>query len=62
MQYTHLVSELLGMFSADKNNNHDHDPKWFEAYIAGIIANCGSYLLATRDQTHKVSIVKARTE
>ena len=50
------------MWSADKNIKNDHDSKWFEAYFVGIITNCASYLLATRDQIYKVSTVKAKTE
>ena len=50
------------MWSADKNIKNDHDSKWFEAYFVGIISNCGSYLLATRDQIYRVSTVKVKTE
>ena len=50
------------MWSANNNIKNDHDSKWFEAYAVGIITNCGSYLLATRDQTYTVSTVRDQTD
>ena len=50
------------MWSADKNIKNDHDSKLSEAYVVGRFANCGSCLLAARDQIYKVSTVEARTE
>ena len=50
------------MRSVDTNIKNDHSSKWFEAYFVGIATNCGSYLLASRNQIYKVSTVKANTE
>ena len=57
-----LDSEFWGMWSADNNIKNNHGSTWFEAYFVGIVTNCGSYLLANRDQIYKVSTFKAQIE
>ena len=50
------------MFTADKNAKNDHDSRWIEAYFVGIVPNCGSYILMTKDAVCKVLTTRAMSE
>ena len=53
---------IWGMFTGDKNAKNDHDSNWIEAYVVGIVPNCGSYRIMSKDMVYQVSTTRAMND